>query len=374
MTVETEAQRALAEADAVEKYLADLIARAPDPLRRLGDWLSKHLDEDEWKTAERYVLGAMESIAAPAAAQPPAPERFCNKCGFFGPNALHQRPNGTGQCDYLSMPTTPAAAQGAPIDMVLHCPACGMQHIDAPEEDEYEDKSGALRMKCDWTNPPHRSHLCHDCEHVWRPADVPTNGVQAVKTKGKADSPLAAPPALEAALCPDCSGSGVDGDAGDDGRTIDVQCGRCGGTGKASEAALPWPWKTEKEVLLDACNYLQHQPRLAEAVRILAARAEAVPSTKEGEAATVALRELVECKDLKTRLEGHESGGTDELAEIGDEYARRKPLAWAFARKVLDGNPGLRILWPDMLEAEAKTSGVLACGVLNSSRKGGNDV
>lgn len=93
----------------------------------------------------------------------------------------------------------PAAAQGAPIDMVLHCPACGMQHIDAPEEEEYEDKSGALRMKCDWTNPPHRSHLCHYCEWVWRPADVPTNGVQAVKTKGKADSPIAATPAPEAA-------------------------------------------------------------------------------------------------------------------------------------------------------------------------------
>lgn len=35
----------------------------------------------------------------------------------------------------------------------------------------------------------HRSHLCHGCGHIWRPADVPTNGVAAVKTKGKADSP-----------------------------------------------------------------------------------------------------------------------------------------------------------------------------------------
>ena len=72
------------------------------------------------------------------------------------------------------------AAAAAPIDMVLYCPACGMQHIDAPEGD------------AEWTNPPHRSHLCGGCGHVWRPADVPTNGVAAVKTAGKTDSPVAA--------------------------------------------------------------------------------------------------------------------------------------------------------------------------------------
>lgn len=58
-----------------------------------------------------------------------------------------------------------------PIDMILHCPACGRQHIDAPHGG--------------WTNPPHRSHLCG---HVWRPADVATNGVAAIETKGSADS------------------------------------------------------------------------------------------------------------------------------------------------------------------------------------------
>jgi hypothetical protein len=48
---------------------------------------------------------------------------------------------------------------------------------------------------CVWDNPPHRSHLCHGCGHVWRPADVPTNGVATITTKGKADSPIAAPSA-----------------------------------------------------------------------------------------------------------------------------------------------------------------------------------
>jgi ribA/ribD-fused uncharacterized protein len=81
--------------------------------------------------------------------------------------------------------------QQKPIDMVLHCPNCGLQHIDAPEfNSERHDPYPAFG--CDpalsWTNPPHRSHLCHGCGHIWRPADVPTNGVVATKTKGKADS------------------------------------------------------------------------------------------------------------------------------------------------------------------------------------------
>lgn len=67
-----------------------------------------------------------------------------------------------------------------PIDMVLHCPNCGTQHIDSEE----------LCEGTSWDNPPHRSHLCHACGHIWRPADVPTNGVKAVLTKGKADSPV----------------------------------------------------------------------------------------------------------------------------------------------------------------------------------------
>lgn len=78
-----------------------------------------------------------------------------------------------------------APARPAPIDMVLHCPACGLQHIDAPDNRHYLPGTAE-----EWTNPPHRSHLCHGCGHVWRPADVPTNGVQAVKTKGQGDSPL----------------------------------------------------------------------------------------------------------------------------------------------------------------------------------------
>lgn len=85
-------------------------------------------------------------------------------------------------------------ASDTPIPMVLHCPACSLQHIDAPDKAHKADCSyGDLPgQPCDchpWTNPPHRSHQCAGCRHIWRPADVATTGVAAITTKGQADSP-----------------------------------------------------------------------------------------------------------------------------------------------------------------------------------------
>lgn len=53
------------------------------------------------------------------------------------------------------------------VDMVLYCPYCFTQHIDAPEPPEVSD----------WKNPPHRTHLCHECKKLFKPADIYTNGV-----------------------------------------------------------------------------------------------------------------------------------------------------------------------------------------------------
>lgn len=73
-------------------------------------------------------------------------------------------------------PHDTAISELSTIDMVLYCPECGKQHIDEP--------SGASG----WTNPPHRSHLCAFCGCRWRPADIATNGVREIKTKGLFDS------------------------------------------------------------------------------------------------------------------------------------------------------------------------------------------
>ncbi len=84
-----------------------------------------------------------------------------------------------------------------PIDMLLHCPACGVQHIDKPDDPD----SDAVRLERHralhsirnpvanvWTNPPHRSHLCKACGCIWRPADVCTNGVEKITTRGVNDT------------------------------------------------------------------------------------------------------------------------------------------------------------------------------------------
>jgi hypothetical protein len=85
-----------------------------------------------------------------------------------------------------AMKATPASAD-EPIPMLLFCPRCGTQHIDKEEwsDDPHDIEQGQMRV---WSNPPHRSHLCHACDLIWRPADVATTGVASVQTHGKADT------------------------------------------------------------------------------------------------------------------------------------------------------------------------------------------
>lgn len=96
------------------------------------------------------------------------------------------------------------------INMLLFCPECHTQHIDKPDTDpcyhgcQFAKDVGAGQPECverktgdclymhegspRWTNPPHRSHLCHQCGSVWRPADVCTNGVATITTRGTRDT------------------------------------------------------------------------------------------------------------------------------------------------------------------------------------------
>src|SRR5438046_621572 len=68
-------------------------------------------------------------------------------------------------------------AEPLPVAMVLFCPACGLQHIDAADPER------------GWENKPHRTHLCYGCSHHFRPADVPTEGVWTIETIGAFDRP-----------------------------------------------------------------------------------------------------------------------------------------------------------------------------------------
>ncbi len=51
-----------------------------------------------------------------------------------------------------------------PVPMLLFCPQCGAQHVDAPT--------------ATWDNPPHRTHECQACKYLWRPSNTATTGVR----------------------------------------------------------------------------------------------------------------------------------------------------------------------------------------------------
>lgn len=54
------------------------------------------------------------------------------------------------------------------LPLIIHCPSCGLQHIDAGE----------------WATRPHRTHACVTtpdgvgCDFKWRPANIETVGVK----------------------------------------------------------------------------------------------------------------------------------------------------------------------------------------------------
>lgn len=66
-----------------------------------------------------------------------------------------------------------------PIPMLLWCPECRQRHVDV----------GAFAARA------HHTHACQHCGHCWRPAVVPTVGVQFLP--GFSDAPSLPPPPVE---------------------------------------------------------------------------------------------------------------------------------------------------------------------------------
>lgn len=106
-----------------------------------------------------------------------------------GPNGKDQASARAAWNTRTPPPSTDTELAVVPIPMMLFCPRCGNQHIDEPDE-----------RTPDWDNPPHRSHLCHDCGCIWRPADVATVGVDSIHSAGKADNWPTNSPDAKAAL------------------------------------------------------------------------------------------------------------------------------------------------------------------------------
>jgi len=72
-----------------------------------------------------------------------------------------------------------------PIPMLIWCPMCKERHIDRGE----------------FATKPHHTHSCQGCGLTWRPAVVPTVGVQYLpgfKDEPAPESPPPEPKAAEA--------------------------------------------------------------------------------------------------------------------------------------------------------------------------------
>jgi hypothetical protein len=63
-TLRAQVETLTRERDEARDQVANEIDRAPEPLRRLGEYLSNLLDEDRWPQAERMLLGALTTCNA----------------------------------------------------------------------------------------------------------------------------------------------------------------------------------------------------------------------------------------------------------------------------------------------------------------------
>lgn len=136
----------------------------------------------------------------------------CGRTFGHSPNCAHYSASERARQDRSELAGLREAA-AKPIDMLIFCPECGMQHIDRPDAPNSKCPScdspqpnlhpavqyeGEVQPCKDpfhngrWTNPPHKSHTCRKedggCGIIFRVADVPTNGVEKIQTRGKADT------------------------------------------------------------------------------------------------------------------------------------------------------------------------------------------
>lgn len=101
-----------------DEWLADHKQRHPGSMHankvvQRTHWLTR-LERAALRAADMLDNPAPESVEATAAPTPTAPRFLCNKCGYSGPvQVRHQRPNGSGECDYMAVRVREIAAPGA---------------------------------------------------------------------------------------------------------------------------------------------------------------------------------------------------------------------------------------------------------------------
>lgn len=123
-----------------------------------GDWVT--ITRDDYQELATQVWDALTEASNLLRRHTPDYEVFATEIDDYKEKVV----NGHIQ---LTKKTIEARRTGeVPLDIILFCPKCHKQHIDAPDE----------RTPL-WTNPPHKKHLCHYCGELFKPANVCTNGI-----------------------------------------------------------------------------------------------------------------------------------------------------------------------------------------------------
>lgn len=182
------------------------------------------------------------------------------------------------------------------IDMILHCPACHTQHIDEPEPApvarHYDELPGGMAENQPWTNPPHRSHLCKQCGHIWRPADVPTNGVAAIKTKGEND--CFDDEESETTLAESCTAGLLEGEGASEDHETFIQALRAAGLSEATAKEVHRRTLTHPDAPNMATNTKEQE-------MLIKLRAEAV-DIFDGPETAQSVRDVIEWYDASIRV------------------------------------------------------------------------
>lgn len=157
------------------------------------------LNEHGWRGRDDWRLRLFSETQEPLCcfSDPDNPE---DEADWVGDRSIQlDPPDAIAIASWLQVSNAPAAEpsaliaqERASVDMLLFCPQCGEQHIDEAKPDVCET-CGHDHPSCScaeykaWLNPPHKSHRCTFCNHVWRPADITTNGVSEICTRGSND-------------------------------------------------------------------------------------------------------------------------------------------------------------------------------------------
>lgn len=197
-----------------ERFVDYALVEVEQPYRATPEDAKRFADANRVEGGDGWQL--MADFAKATISVPMTEAEQYSRCGKCGECAY---------CKAVRSHIRDIREHAKPLDIIIHCPNCKMQHIDKPEPDickcghsvDYHYTEEALEKnsdprkcfamphsadanldcKCEgfeiaWNNDPHKSHLCKPadggCGHKFRVADVPTNGVAEIKTRGENDT------------------------------------------------------------------------------------------------------------------------------------------------------------------------------------------